>query len=63
MGGGSAQWALRKGQRHARLRLTLTGIAAILALLMFLKFIIIKPIIFLALAILFGVAAFLSHRG
>jgi len=45
------------------LRPLLVGVAAVLGVLMLLKFVIVKPIAFLALAILFGVAAFLYQRG
>ena len=41
----------------------LVSLAAILAILMLLKFVIVKPIMFLGLAILFGIAAFLVRRG
>ena len=41
----------------------LVGVAAILAILMLLKFVIVKPIMFLGLAILFGIAAVLVRRG
>lgn len=56
--------ARSEGARTAtRPRPLLVGIASILGVLMLLKFVIVKPITFLALAILFGVAAFLYHRG
>lgn len=38
------------------------AIAAVLALLMLLKFVVVKPIMFLLLALLFGVAAVLIRR-
>lgn len=41
----------------------LVSLAAILAILMLLKFIFVKPIVFLGLAILFGIAAVLVRRG
>ena len=41
----------------------LVAVAAVLAALMLLKFVVSKPIMFLLLAVLFGTAAFLVHRG
>ena len=50
-------------RRTAGSHTALVAIASGLALLMLLKFVVVKPIVFLLLAVLFAVAAVLTYRG